>query len=37
MKNLKRLIEGTLAYRNIEFNKRNQLQTNYEISKYNIW
>ncbi len=37
MKNIIRLIEGTLTYRNIEFNKRNQVQTYYEISKYNIW
>ena len=37
MKNLRRLIEGTLIYRNIEFNKKNQNQRNFEISKYNIW
>jgi len=37
MKSLKRLIEGTLIYRNIEFNIINQHQRNYEINKYNIW
>ncbi len=37
MKSIRRLIEGTLTYRNIEFNNRNKVQTNYEISKYSIW
>lgn len=37
MRNIIRLIEGTLTYRNIEFNKRNQVKSYYEISKYNIW
>jgi len=37
MKNLKKLIEGTLTYKNIEFNKKQQNQTNNEINKYLIW
>jgi hypothetical protein len=37
MKNIKRLLEGTLTYRNIEFNKKYSTDTRYEEQRYMMW
>jgi len=37
MKNIKRLLEGTLVYRKIEFNNNNNIKVDKETNRYMMW
>jgi hypothetical protein len=37
MKNIKKLLEGTLVYRKIEFGNSSKAKQDKEINRYMIW